>query len=161
MKSSGCRKTRRQSSLPTQPGSSFDKQDSAKLKNQKSLNAGGEFLAKNQFGFAVVAVSAGMEGDTQKDLVANRSPGYGYPRVLGGRTSDSMIASLRLWEWAKQTETNSDVGWGAVQIFIYPAGTAIPPGKQPQAGIASKTALEPTSSGFGGPIRRNHNNDRR
>ena len=28
----------------------FDKQDSAKLKNQKSLNAGGEFLANNQFG---------------------------------------------------------------------------------------------------------------
>ena len=47
----------------------FDKQDSAKLKNQKSLNAGGEFLANNQFGFAVVVVSAGMEGDTQKDLV--------------------------------------------------------------------------------------------
>src|SRR6202161_3496204 len=47
----------------------FDKQDSAKLKNQKSLNAGGEFLANNQFGFAVIVVSAGMEGDTQKDLV--------------------------------------------------------------------------------------------
>ena len=47
----------------------FDKQDSAKLKNQKSLNAGGEFLANNQFGFAVIVASAGMEGDTQKDLV--------------------------------------------------------------------------------------------
>src|SRR5271170_247001 len=42
----------------------FDKRDSAKLKNQKSLTAGGEFLANNQFGFAVVAVSAGAEGDT-------------------------------------------------------------------------------------------------
>ena len=47
----------------------FDKQDSAKLKNQKSLTAGGEFLANNQFGFAVVVASAGMEGDSQKDLV--------------------------------------------------------------------------------------------
>ena len=47
----------------------FDKQDSAKLKNQKSLNAGGEFLANNLFGFAVIVVSAGMEGDTQKDLI--------------------------------------------------------------------------------------------
>src|SRR5580693_2646076 len=47
----------------------FDKQDSAKLKNQKSLNVGGEFLANNQFGFAVVVASTGMEGDTQKDLV--------------------------------------------------------------------------------------------
>ena len=47
----------------------FDKRDSAKLKNQKSLTTGGEFLANNQFGFAVVVVSAGREGDTQKDLV--------------------------------------------------------------------------------------------
>jgi len=35
----------------------FNKQDSAKLKNQKSLNAGGEFLANNEFGFAVVVAS--------------------------------------------------------------------------------------------------------
>jgi len=35
----------------------FGKQDSAKLKNQKSLNAGGEFLANNEFGFAVVVAS--------------------------------------------------------------------------------------------------------
>ncbi len=47
----------------------FDGRDSAKLKSQKSLNAGGEFLAQNQFGFAVVVVSTGMEGDAQKDLV--------------------------------------------------------------------------------------------
>src|SRR5271156_4824256 len=47
----------------------FDRQDSAKLKNQKSLNAGGQFLADNQFGFAVIVASTGMEGDTQKDLV--------------------------------------------------------------------------------------------
>jgi phospholipid/cholesterol/gamma-HCH transport system substrate-binding protein len=47
----------------------FDGRDSAKLKNQKSLDNGGEFLARNQFGFAVVVVSGGMEGDTQKELV--------------------------------------------------------------------------------------------
>jgi hypothetical protein len=52
-----------------QQNSSFDDHDSAKLRSQKSLNAGGEFLAQNQFGFAVVVVSTGMEGDTQKDLV--------------------------------------------------------------------------------------------
>ena len=51
----------------------FDKQDSAKLKNQKSLTAGGKFLTDNQFGFAVVVVSAGMEGDTQKDLVLTQA----------------------------------------------------------------------------------------
>jgi hypothetical protein len=39
----------------------------------------------------------------------------------------------------KQPETNSDAGWGTVQLFIYPAGTEIPPNKQTDAGTASKT----------------------
>jgi phospholipid/cholesterol/gamma-HCH transport system substrate-binding protein len=47
----------------------FDSRDSAKLKNQKSLKAVGDFLAQNQFGVAVVVASTGMEGDTQKDAV--------------------------------------------------------------------------------------------
>jgi outer membrane protein OmpA-like peptidoglycan-associated protein len=47
----------------------FDSLDSAKLKNRKSLNDGGNYLAQNPFGFAVVVVSSGMEGDTQKDLL--------------------------------------------------------------------------------------------
>ena len=51
----------------------FDKRDSAKLKNQKSLAPGGEFLANNQFAFAVVVVSAGMEGDAKKDLVLTQA----------------------------------------------------------------------------------------
>jgi hypothetical protein len=69
MRSNGCRKAHRQKEFTYSAKQLFDKQDSAKLKNQKSLNAGGEFLANNQFGFAVVVASAGMEGDTQKDLV--------------------------------------------------------------------------------------------
>jgi phospholipid/cholesterol/gamma-HCH transport system substrate-binding protein len=51
----------------------FDKQESARLKNQKSLKAGGEFLANNQFGVAVIVVSAGMEGDAPKELLLRRS----------------------------------------------------------------------------------------
>jgi hypothetical protein len=39
----------------------------------------------------------------------------------------------------KQTNSNSDAGWGTVQIFIYPAGTEIPPNKQAHADISSKT----------------------
>jgi phospholipid/cholesterol/gamma-HCH transport system substrate-binding protein len=119
----------------------FDKQDSAKLKNQKSLNAGGEFLANNQFGFAVVAVSAGMEGDTQKDLVLTEARAMVIREYLVEHFGfdDSELKTLGM---GKQTDTNSDAGWGAVQILIYPAGTAIPPGKQPQAGITSKTALD-------------------
>ncbi len=116
----------------------FDKQDSAKLKNQKSLNAGGEFLANNQFAFAVVVASAGMEGDTQKDLVLTEARAMVVREYLVENFGfdDSQLRTLGM---GKRADTNSDAGWGAVQILIYPAGTEIPPSKQTQPGIASKT----------------------
>jgi phospholipid/cholesterol/gamma-HCH transport system substrate-binding protein len=115
----------------------FDKQDSAKLKNQKSLNAGGEFLANNQFGFAVVVVSTGMEGDTQKDLVLTEARAMVVREYLVEHFGfdDSELKTLGM---GKQPGTDSDAGWGTVQIFVYPAGTEIPPNKQTQAGIASQ-----------------------
>jgi phospholipid/cholesterol/gamma-HCH transport system substrate-binding protein len=117
----------------------FDKQDSAKLKNQKSLNAGGEFLANNQFGFAVVVVSAGMEGDTQKDLVLTQARAMVVRQYLVENFGfdDSQLRTLGM---GKQVEANSDVGWGTVQIFIYPAGTEIPATKQVQARASAETA---------------------
>jgi phospholipid/cholesterol/gamma-HCH transport system substrate-binding protein len=122
----------------------FDKQDSAKLKNQKSLKAGGEFLANNQFGFAVVVVSAGMEGDTQKDLVLTEARAMVVREYLVENFGfdDSQLKTLGM---GKQTDTNSDAGWGAVQIVIYPAGTEIPPSKPAQAGVASKAASDQPS----------------
>ncbi len=106
----------------------FDKHDSAKLKNKKSLNAGGEFLANNQFGFAVVVVSAGMEGDTQRDLVLTEARAMVVRDYLVENFGfdDSQLRTLGT---GKQTEDNSTAGWGTVQIFIYPAGTEIPPDK--------------------------------
>jgi phospholipid/cholesterol/gamma-HCH transport system substrate-binding protein len=119
----------------------FDKQDSAKLKNQKSLNASGEFLANNQFGFAVVVVSAGMEGDTQKELVLTEARAMVVREYLVENFGfdDSQLKTLGM---GKQADLNSDAGWGAVQIFIYPAGTEIPPNKQTHPGIASKTTSD-------------------
>jgi len=116
----------------------FDKHDSAKLKNQKSLNDGGEFLANNQFGFAVVVASAGMEGDAEKDLLLTEARAAVVREYLVENFGfdDSQLKTLGL---GKQTEANSDAGWGTVQIFIYPLGTEIPPAKQTPAGIASKT----------------------
>jgi|SRR5580658_293916 phospholipid/cholesterol/gamma-HCH transport system substrate-binding protein len=117
----------------------FDKQDSAKLKNQKSLNAGGEFLANNQFGFAVIVASAGMEGDTQKDLVLTEARAMVVREYLVENFGfdDSQVKTLGM---GKQTDAKSDAGWGTVQILIYPAGTEIPPVKQTQTGGLSKTA---------------------
>ncbi|MGB7149811.1 MAG: MlaD family protein, partial [Terriglobales bacterium] len=117
----------------------FDKQDSAKLKNQKSLNAGGEFLADNQFGFAVVVASTGMEGDTQKDFVLTEARAMVVREYLVEHFGfdDSQLKTLGM---GKQTTASSDASWGTVQIFVYPVGTEIPPNKQTQAGGLSKTA---------------------
>ena len=116
----------------------FDKQDSAKLKNQKSLNAGGEFLANNQFGFAVVVASAGMEGDTQKDLVLTEARAMVVREYLVENFGfdDRQLKTLGM---GKQTDANADAAWGTVQIFIYPAGTEIPPNKQTQASVSPET----------------------
>jgi phospholipid/cholesterol/gamma-HCH transport system substrate-binding protein len=119
----------------------FDKQDSAKLKNQKSLNDGGEFLASNQFGFAVIVASTGMQGDTQKDLVLTEARAMTVREYLVENFGfdDSQLKTLGM---GKQTEANSDAGWGTVQIFIYPAGTEIPPGKQTPAGVHSTASSD-------------------
>ncbi|MGD0568805.1 MAG: MlaD family protein [Candidatus Sulfotelmatobacter sp.] len=116
----------------------FDKQDSAKLKNQKSLNEGGEFLANNQFGFAVVVASTGMEGDTQKDLVLTQARAMVVREYLVENFGfdDSQLKTLGM---GKESDTNSDAGWGKLQIFIYPPGSEIPPGKEAHVAISSQS----------------------
>jgi len=47
-------------------GQIFDKPDTAKLKNKKSLTEVGQFLEQNKFGIAVVAARGGVTGDTDK-----------------------------------------------------------------------------------------------
>jgi phospholipid/cholesterol/gamma-HCH transport system substrate-binding protein len=103
----------------------FDKKDSAKLKNQKSLHDGGEFLANQQFGFAVIVVAAGMEGDAQKELVLTKARAMVVREYLVENFGfdDSQLKTLGI---GKQTNTNSEGDWGSVQIIVYPAGTEIP-----------------------------------
>ena len=48
----------------------FDKVDTAKPKNQKSLRAAGQFLQDTEFGVAVVVVSTGGTGDILTGIVA-------------------------------------------------------------------------------------------
>ena len=117
----------------------FDKQDSAKLKNQKSLNAGGEFLANNQFGFAVVVSATGMEGDNQKDLTLTEARAAVVREYLVENFGfdDSQLKTLGL---GKQPDANSGKDWGKVQILIYPNGTEIPPKKETSAIVPSQTS---------------------
>ncbi len=114
----------------------FDKQDSAKLKNQKSLHDGGEFLANNQFGYAVVVVSAGKEGDAQKEMQLTKARAMVVREYLVENFGfdDTQLKTLGT---GKQATANSGGEWGMVQIFIYPTGETIPHGKQAQAVISS------------------------
>jgi hypothetical protein len=116
----------------------FDTRDSAKLKNQKSLNAGGNYLAQNQFGFAVVVVSAGSEGDTQKDLVLTQARAMVVREYLVENFGfdDSQLKTMGI---GKQTGANQDTDWGSIQILIFPVGTEIPPNKLTPPGTSSTT----------------------
>jgi phospholipid/cholesterol/gamma-HCH transport system substrate-binding protein len=120
----------------------FDKLDSAKLKNQKSLNAGGEYLANNQFGFAVIVASSGMQGDTQKNLVLTEARAMVVRQYLVENFGfdDSQLKTLGM---GKPTDGASDSGWGTVQILIYPAGTETPPNKQSQASASTPATPQP------------------
>jgi phospholipid/cholesterol/gamma-HCH transport system substrate-binding protein len=119
----------------------FDTADSAKLKNQKSLNTGGEFLAQNQFGFAVVVVSAGMEGDTQKELVLTEARAMVVREYLVENFGfdDSQLKTLGL---GKQAGSSLDADWGSIQILIFPAGIEIPADKISPAKSSTVTDID-------------------
>jgi outer membrane protein OmpA-like peptidoglycan-associated protein len=119
----------------------FDKQGSAKLKNQKTLKAAGDFLANNQFAIAVVVVSAGMEGDTQKDLLLTEARAMVVREYLVQNFGfdDSQLKTLGA---GKQTDAGLDPGWGFVKIIVYPDGTEIPPSKRAPAASSAKAVSE-------------------
>jgi hypothetical protein len=118
----------------------FDSRDSAKLRNQKALGAAGTFLTQNHFGFAVVVVSAGMEGDTQKELVLTEARAMVVREYLVENFGfdDSQLKTLGM---GKQTGQNLDADWGSIQILIFPAGTEIPASTLPPASNSSETDL--------------------
>ena len=100
----------------------FDKVDSAKPKNQKSLRAAGQFLADTEFGVAVVVVSTGPTGDAQKDLVLTQARAMVIRDYLVGNFSfdDTQLKTLGI---GKEKSPGSDSSWGTVAIVIYSAGT--------------------------------------
>jgi len=119
----------------------FDSRDSAKLKNEKPLNAGGEFLTENQFGVAVVVVSTGMEGDTQKDLVLTQARAMVIREYLVEHFGfdDSQLKTLGM---GKQVGSSLDPDWGSIQILIFPAEAVIPADKVPPAAIPANIASD-------------------
>jgi phospholipid/cholesterol/gamma-HCH transport system substrate-binding protein len=103
----------------------FDKEDTAKPKNEKSLRAAGQFLADTEFGVAVVVVSAGMLGDEQKDLILTQARAMVVRDYLVNNFSfdDTQLKTLGR---GKGKSDAPDSGWGNVEIIVYPADTEVP-----------------------------------
>jgi phospholipid/cholesterol/gamma-HCH transport system substrate-binding protein len=121
----------------------FNGRDSAKLKNQKSLEAVGEFLAANKFGVAVVAVSSGVQGDTKADLVLTEARAMVVRAYLADNFEfdNDLLKTLGL---GKQAGAASAGDGGSIQILVFPEGTAIPAGTPlPVAGSSTTSADRP------------------
>jgi hypothetical protein len=118
----------------------FDGRDSVKMKDQKTLKDAGNYLAQSQFGVAVVVVSTGMDGDTQKDLLLTEARALVIREYLVENFGfeDSQLKTLGM---GKTTGANLEADWGSIQILIYPAGTQIP---------ADKPTVAVSSSAIGG-----------
>jgi phospholipid/cholesterol/gamma-HCH transport system substrate-binding protein len=116
----------------------FDSRDTAKLKDQKSLNAAGDFMAQNPFGVAVVVVSTGMKGDTKKDLVLTEARAMVIREYLAENFgfNNDLLKTLGM---GKQADATLDADWGSIQILIYPTGTEIPVDQLPPPNISSTT----------------------
>jgi phospholipid/cholesterol/gamma-HCH transport system substrate-binding protein len=99
----------------------FDKVDTAKPKNQKSLRAVGQFLADNEFGIAVVVVSTSMAGDAAKDLVLTQA----RASVVRGYLVDNFgFDDTELKTLGVGKKSGSDEGgWGTLEIIVYPPDT--------------------------------------
>jgi phospholipid/cholesterol/gamma-HCH transport system substrate-binding protein len=103
----------------------FEKQDTAKPRNQKALRAAGQYLADTEFGVAVVIVSAGMAGDEQKELVLTQARAMVVRDYLVGNFSfdDTQLKTLGRGKGKSDTP---DSGWGTVEILVYPADPEVP-----------------------------------
>jgi outer membrane protein OmpA-like peptidoglycan-associated protein len=96
----------------------FDKMDNAKPKNQKSLRAAGQFLADNEFGIAVIVVSTGMAGDTEKDMTLTQARALVVREYLVNNFGfdDAEVKTLGVGK----KKGGDDSAWGTVDILVYP-----------------------------------------
>jgi phospholipid/cholesterol/gamma-HCH transport system substrate-binding protein len=128
----------------------FASYDSAKLKDQNSLKVAGEFLAQNQFGSAVIVVSAGMVGDTKKDLVLTEARAMVVREYLVENYGfdDSQLKTLGLGKQVEPAQ-KSDGGpdWGSIKIIIFPVGTKIPAGKMIPTVKSAGQSIDPRPKG--------------
>jgi phospholipid/cholesterol/gamma-HCH transport system substrate-binding protein len=99
------------------PKQIFDKPTTAKLKNQKTLNEVGQYLQSKKFGEVVIAASAGMKGDSEKDRVTTEAQAMVIRNYLvqNFRLDDTHIKTMG----RGKTEDTGDTG--KLEILVYPA----------------------------------------
>jgi phospholipid/cholesterol/gamma-HCH transport system substrate-binding protein len=108
----------------------FDKPDGAKLKNEKNdknLDAAGQFLQSQKFGLAVVVASTGRKGDTDQERVLSEARGYVVRKYLvdNFQLDDKRMKTMGL---GKTADSNAE---GSVQILIYATAPATTPASAP------------------------------
>ena len=98
----------------------FDKPDTAKLKDAKTLNEVGNHLQNNPFGLAVIAAYSDMKGDTERDRLLTEA------RSMIAR--DYLVKNFKLEDTRVKTigmgKSNKVSDGGSVEVLIYPEGTS-------------------------------------
>ena len=104
----------------------FGKPDTAKLQNEKILNEAGKYLEQTTFGLVVVASSAGMKGDSEKDRVLTEARAMVVRDYLvkNFKVDDTRIKTIGLGK----TETANEEP--KIDILVYPGVNAPPAGRQ-------------------------------
>ncbi len=107
----------------------FDKSNSARMRNQKSLNAAGQFLQSEKFGLAVITASTGRTGDSDKEHALSEARGFVVRKYLVDNFSldDTRLRTLGL---GKSATANED---GSIEILVYanaPVVASKPPAKK-------------------------------
>jgi phospholipid/cholesterol/gamma-HCH transport system substrate-binding protein len=107
------------------PKDLFDKPDGARLKNQKNLDPAGLFLQSQKFGLAVVVVTTGGKGDSDKDRVMSEARGFVVRKYLveNFQLDDTRLKTMGL---GKTAESSPE---GSVEIRVYAGTPAAEPRK--------------------------------
>lgn len=100
----------------------FDEADTAKLKNEKSLDPLGEFLETTPFGLAVVTAYTGLEGEKDKNLELTRARSMVVREFLAKRfrVDDARIKTKGMGEDARTDSKKAS----RVEVLVYPRDNA-------------------------------------
>lgn len=99
----------------------FDKPNAAKLKNEKTLNAAGEYLQSQKFGLVVITAAADMKGDSDKDRTTTQAQAMVVRNYLvqNFKLDDTRMKTMGL---GKTQDTGES---GKIEIIVYGAASPV------------------------------------